>query len=506
METLTGQQKLKVLFFSSDPSNESRLHLGRELQRIKEKLKENKEFIIHEHLATTPNDVMQEIMTLKPQIVHFSGHGSAEGELKFEDETGKAKSVAPEALATLFSCAKDFVKCVLVNTCYAEKQAKAIAQYIPVVIGTRSEISDEAAISFSSGFYTALNPELSIESIDNAFTLGKVAIQFSGTPGDHIPIIIYGSVNVRFAAEVDTAFRFIKNPKGKAVDTLIHGLSLTGRKMGLTEDLVNRIIDDKIANLNAHNANLVEYEKRLKDILRDEYPLSPSSVGALSYLQSGLSLTNEDVKAIQDKIFSDPSIESAYSWYDRGYGQLLLGNYESSVEYFTKAIEKNEDYSAAYSQRGLSYSKEKQYKKAIPDFTKAIEINKNWEISSNLSLTLFDRGFAYIDLGLEEAEYLEKGIEDFKEIIELNPNEIAAYYNIGIGYERLKNYKEAVKWHIEAVERNYTDMSSAYRGIIKCYSELAEDKKMKEWLGKYQEWLKMENETNKAVNDFIKID
>src|SRR5690554_4615442 len=261
MDGQIEKQKLKVLFFASDPSNESRLQLGRELQSIREKLKDNRDFEIKDHLATTPNDVMDEIMTLKPQIVHFSGHGSNEGELKFEDEAGNAKPVSPEALATLFSLAKDFVKCVIVNTCYAEKQANAIAQYIPIVIGTRSEISDQAAISFASGFYTALSPDLSIESMEKAFTLGKVAIQFSETPGEYLnPIIIYGSVDLRFAAEVDSAFSFIKNPKGKAVDVLIKGLTLTGKRMGLSEDVVINILEDKIAHLNAHNTNLLEYE------------------------------------------------------------------------------------------------------------------------------------------------------------------------------------------------------------------------------------------------------
>ncbi len=502
MDNLMDKQKLKVLFFASDPSNESRLHLGKELQSIREKLKDNKEFEIKDHLATTPNDIMEEIMTLKPQIVHFSGHGSAEGELKFEDEAGNAKPVSPDALATLFSLAKDFVKCVVVNTCYAEKQARAIAQYIPVVIGTKSEISDQAAISFSSGFYTALNPELSIESMEKAFTLGKVGIQFSERPGEHVnPVIIYGSVDLRFAAEVDSAFSYIKNPKGKAVDALINGLRLTGSKMGLSDEVVDKILKEKISNLNTHNNNLFEYERNLKDILRDEYPLSQSSVGALSYLQAGLNLTNEDVKEIHDRIFSDPDLDSDFSWYDRGSGQVILGNYDDSIKYFTKAIEKNGEYSAAYAQRGLCYSKIKDYKKAIDDFTKAIEINKNWEITSNLSMTLFDRGFAYLELGSVEESFIELGIADFKKMIDLNPKESAAYYNIGIGYEKLKDNRNALEWFIKALDNNYYDRDSAYSGIVKCYSELGENKKREEWLEKYKtEKLQDDSDVKKLLN------
>ncbi|NJK85395.1 MAG: hypothetical protein HC906_04925 [Bacteroidales bacterium] len=100
------------------------------------------------------------------------------------------------------------MKCVIVNTCFSEKQAKAISQYIPVVIGTKSEISDESAISFSIGFYTALNPDLTIESLDNAFLVGTTSIQASGNTGEHLkPIIMYGTMDLRFAAEVDSAFQ-----------------------------------------------------------------------------------------------------------------------------------------------------------------------------------------------------------------------------------------------------------------------------------------------------------
>ena len=497
MDNLTEKQKLKVLFFASDPSDESRLHLGKELQSIRTKLKDNEDFEIKDHLASTANDIMNEIMIYKPQIVHFSGHGTAEGQLKFEDELGNAKSIPPEALATLFSLTKDFIKCVIVNTCYAEKQAKAIANYIPIVIGTKSEISDDTAISFSSGFYTALNPELSIESIEKAFNLGKIAIQFSENPGEHItPIIIYGTSNVRFAAEVDSAFSFIINPKGKAVNTLIYGLKLKGSKMGLSNKIVQDVIEEKIANLNVHNINLQEYEKNLKEILRDEYPLSTSSVGALSYLQSGLNLSNEDVKLIHDRILSDTNLDGHFSWYDRGLGQFGLGNNELSIDYFTKAIEKNNEYSAAYAQRGLCHSREKDYEGAVTDFSKAIEINKNWEISSNLSLTLFDRGFAYLELGQNDKNFIEKGIEDYKNVIELNPKESAAYFNVAIGYEKLNDFKSAAKWFIEALEQGYDNRTAVYSGIIKCYSELNENKKQAEWLKKYNEEQDVSNSLN----------
>jgi tetratricopeptide (TPR) repeat protein len=266
------------------------------------------------------------------------------------------------------------------------------------------------------------------------------------------------------------------------VKTLVNGLTLTGKKMGLSEQVAKDIIEERISKLNTHKSSLLEYENNLKEMLRDEFPLSESSLSSLSYLQTGLNLNDIDVKLIHDKILSDPKLDDAFNWYERGYNQNSLGNFDLSIEYLTKAIEKNNEYSAAFAVRGLSYSKKNDLKTAIEDYTKAININKNWEITSALSLVYFDRAFASIDLSSIDFSYLKKGIDDYLKVIDLNPEEPTAYYNVALGYEKLKDFKEAVKWFIEALEKGYYNKASIFAWIVKCYSELGENKKRDEWI------------------------
>ena len=476
------KQTLRILFLASDPSNASRLHLGKELQSVRDKLDDNLHFEIKDHLATKPNDVMNEIMNYKPHIVHFSGHGNETGELCFEDEQGKAKSMPPEALASLFRLATDHVKCVIVNTCYAEKQANAIAQYVPVVIGTKKEISDDAAFNFSTGFYTALEPDLSQNSLNKAFNLGCIAIQFDGNLQEHLtPVLIFGSPEVRFSSEVDTAFSSIQNPKGYAVKTLIKGLTYTGRNMGLSELVVKKILDDKIWKMEAYNDSIAEYEKNLKEILRDEFPLSDSSKSALSHLQNGLGLTAEDVKTIQERILNDPKIGSAYSWFDRGTGQAQLQNFEKAIEYHSKAIEKNPEYSGALAGRGTCYSRLGDFQAAIEDYNSAIKYNKNWELSYNLSSTYFDRGLAYFDILPKIDENITKAKADWAKSIELNPNEGNAYYNRGLANQHLREFNDAIEDFKKSLEFETTNRSKSITGIIKCYSELGKPKEIEYW-------------------------
>ncbi|MDZ7317942.1 MAG: CHAT domain-containing protein, partial [candidate division KSB1 bacterium] len=95
-------------------------------------------------------DLRRALLDCEPQIVHFSGHGQADGNV-LEDETGKAIVVEPEALAGLFELFSKQVECVLLNACYSETQAAAINRHIKYVVGMVKEISDRAAIEFAVG-------------------------------------------------------------------------------------------------------------------------------------------------------------------------------------------------------------------------------------------------------------------------------------------------------------------------------------------------------------------
>jgi len=485
-KVLPEKQALRILFLASDPSNAPNLRLGKELQEVRDKLKGNSSFEIQDQQAVKPGDVLQAIISYKPHIVHFSGHGQDNGELCFEDEQGISKAISPEALASLFSLATDTVKCVIVSTCYAEKQARAIAQYVPVVIGTKKEISDSAAIKFSTGFYTSLDPDLSQISLNKAFNLGKLAIQFDGNLQEHLtPILIEGSPQVRFASEVDTAFLSISQPKGLAVKTLIRGLTLTGKKFGLSEEVVKKIIDDKIEKLQSYSESITEYENSLKDLLRDEFPLSEQSLAALLQLQNGLSISNEDALAVRNKITSDPKLDSAYNWYDRGRGQDGLRNYEKAIEYYTKAIEKNKEYSGALFERGYSYQNLQKYDLAIEDFNKAIEYNKNWEVASSLNSAYFSRGLAYYDIQPQTNENVSLALKDWSKCIEINSTDPNAYWNRGLAHQFLRNFEKAIADYKKSLEIDTinSDQTKGSRvtNLVKCYSEIGDQEEIKKW-------------------------
>ena len=86
-------------------------------------------------------------------MVHFSGHGNTAG-LQFRTASGGRLPVPGEVLADLF--ADRGIELVVLNACYSFEQAVAIAQVVPVVIGSSEPMKDGAAVKFSEAFYKAI--------------------------------------------------------------------------------------------------------------------------------------------------------------------------------------------------------------------------------------------------------------------------------------------------------------------------------------------------------------
>ena len=216
----TEDHKKVILFLASQPTSTARLRLDVEIREIEAGLKRSRyrdRFNLKQRWAVRPSDLRQALLDYRPYIVHFAGHGQGQSTVapaseetrKFipmnqsstleeglilEDQTGQAKVVSTEALADLFKLFADSIECVILNACYSERQASAIAQHIPYVIGMNQAIGDRTAIEFAIGFYDALGVG---ESIEFAYELARNAIQLAGIPGNAIPVIYRGNISTQ---------------------------------------------------------------------------------------------------------------------------------------------------------------------------------------------------------------------------------------------------------------------------------------------------------------------
>lgn len=183
------RKKKTILFLAANPKNSTPLDLTREVKEIEEGLQRSQKrdkFLLEQVWAVTPGDVQRAMLDYKPQIVHFSGHGMGESGLVLENATGEAQFVKSAALAGLFELFADKVECVVLNACYSEVQAVAIAHHIPYVVGMNQAVGDQAARVFAVGFYDALGAG---ESFDFAYKLGRNRIALEGIAEDLTPVI-----------------------------------------------------------------------------------------------------------------------------------------------------------------------------------------------------------------------------------------------------------------------------------------------------------------------------
>ncbi len=91
-------------------------------------------------------------------------------------------AVPPDALSRLFAILRDNLRCVVLNACYSEPQAQAIAAHIDCVIGMPDAIGDAASLNFAASFYQALAYGRDVQT---AFDLGcnRIDLQALDEPG-----------------------------------------------------------------------------------------------------------------------------------------------------------------------------------------------------------------------------------------------------------------------------------------------------------------------------------
>lgn len=182
-------ERISVLFLAADPNDTKRLRLDNEVREIQSKLLQSRHrdrFHMEMRVAVRPTDLMEALLLVKPQIVHFIGHGIKSKSLVLEDDSGRRRPVSASSLTSMFKVVADNVECVVLNVGYSSELARVLAKEIDYVVGMSSNMSDTAAISFASGFYQAIGYGRPIEE---AFKLGCMQLKLEGSPEQDIPVL-----------------------------------------------------------------------------------------------------------------------------------------------------------------------------------------------------------------------------------------------------------------------------------------------------------------------------
>jgi hypothetical protein len=160
-ESSKKEPKKRILFLAAEPEKKIGFYAGKELQAIQDALNRSsmrEVFEINSNFATNEEDLTRLLRKYKPEIVHFSMHGSPSG-VYFEDAAGTAQSVEPDVLGDHFEQVNGqtrIINLVLLNACHAAAHAEYLAKYVGTAVGMNGAIPTDAALAYAKGFYAAL--------------------------------------------------------------------------------------------------------------------------------------------------------------------------------------------------------------------------------------------------------------------------------------------------------------------------------------------------------------
>ncbi len=272
-----------ILVLSANPKGTKPLRLDEEIREIEQGLQRSKKrdsFTFKSGQAVRDFDIHRSILDYEPQIIHFSGHGTGESGLVFEDNIGQQKLVDAQALAGLFELFAEQIECVVLNACYSEIQAVAIAKHIDYVIGMSKQVGDAAAIKFAVGFYDALGAGKDFEF---AYKLGCAAIRMAGIPEHLTPQLL------------------------KKQDFSEENIDITPLPTSPLKDARNTTVISPPASSTTplvptqEKPNIAQYRQKVEEYASDGV-ISEIESHILSNLQKRLGLTDEQASEIQKEV------------------------------------------------------------------------------------------------------------------------------------------------------------------------------------------------------------
>ncbi|MEZ4629272.1 MAG: SUMF1/EgtB/PvdO family nonheme iron enzyme [Deinococcales bacterium] len=210
---MAEDKAIKILFLAASPRDMDKLALFEELDGVRQILKRapfRKRFILEQEWAVQADELQDHLLDHRPNILHFSRHGSKSGGIYLETVTGDRQLVRGDgdfetspklgnsAIAELIGLIGDEISCVVLNACYTEPLAQAIIEHVEYVVGMGRAITDDAAIAFSKGFYRGLGQGFDVEK---AYRLGCNQINIHNLREEQTPKFLKGNLKRRDEAE-----------------------------------------------------------------------------------------------------------------------------------------------------------------------------------------------------------------------------------------------------------------------------------------------------------------
>lgn len=210
---------------------------------------------------------------------------------------------------------------------------------------------------------------------------------------------------------------------------------------------------------------------------------------AIAYYYKCLGINDMAFKEYDILIEKFPKDVTAYIQEAQLYKKLY--DEDKSIELYKKVLDINPDHEYANGEIALLYTEKQDYNNAFKYYRRQFDINKE-------PYYLISRGILFDDLGK-----FDKAISDYKEVLEINPNDSDAYNNLGNVYKEQGKYEEAVKYLKKAIDNMGDNVYiQAYNNLADCYVCL---KRYDEAINCYDEAIDYFPDNQKLYQDKNKI-
>jgi hypothetical protein len=191
--------KIKILYLAADPISQSsgtRLRLDEEIRAVRKKVRTAKygdAVELDVHWAVRAADLLDTLNDVRPDVLHFSGHGRSEGIILVGADVHRPHLVDGETLVSLLKATGSKIRLVVLSSASSLALAQVITSVADCAIGIRTTISDDGASVFNATFYGALASGYSVQTaFDHARAQLKLA---DATDSENVEMIAGAGVD-----------------------------------------------------------------------------------------------------------------------------------------------------------------------------------------------------------------------------------------------------------------------------------------------------------------------
>jgi tetratricopeptide (TPR) repeat protein len=156
-------------------------------------------------------------------------------------------------------------------------------------------------------------------------------------------------------------------------------------------------------------------------------------------------------------MLNEINIQAAADYFEKAFEEE---DNALKIDFYSRSIEANPNFSPAYYNRGIAYYEEKKYSEAIQDFDQALKLE------AKSAMAYYYRGVCY-----QELNELEKAIVSYSCAITLDPEPEDGLMNRGLCYQKLGNFPRAINDYTRIIKRNPQNVPAlTNRGY--CYQQI----------------------------------